>query len=76
MRITIVFDDKNVIVDGVSIIVPTLTNNQNYHAFQWYDNWGEIEYKIVNGIKPSNKIVNNFNSFQEILDLYEDIKNG
>jgi hypothetical protein len=62
MRLTIIPEDGSVYKDNYSYsnldlsFVPS-----NVHAFQWYDTYGEIEFKreFVNGVfnHPSNKPV-------------------
>jgi hypothetical protein len=43
MRVTIVPDDRVVIVDGVSKTVDVVW--PNVHAAQWYNTYGTIEWK-------------------------------
>lgn len=46
MRLTIVPDDKVVIVDGEGYFdVDVSSLDANIHAIQWYDTHGEIEFK-------------------------------
>lgn len=46
MKLTIVPDDKVVIVDGeVYFDVDVSSIDANIHAIQWYDTYGEIEFK-------------------------------
>lgn len=73
MRITIVYPDNVVIVNNVAKIFP-LENPNEYHALQWYGNFGEIEFKIdENWIKPSNKRIPNLSEFQSILDKHAEL---
>lgn len=68
MRLTIIPVDGAVYVDGVSFIgldlsfVPT-----NIHALQWYDTYGELEFKrsFVDGnlVHPENEIVSELPSW-------------
>jgi len=62
MRLCIITNDKIIIKDGegysgldVSYIPTTV------HAFQWYETYGEIEYKNTElGIKPPNENITSF----------------
>jgi len=46
MRLTIVPDDKVAIVDGEGYFdVDVSSLDANIHAIQWYDTYGEIEFK-------------------------------
>lgn len=74
MRVTIVFIDKVVIVDGIVKIFDTLENPNNYHALQWYGNRGELEFPLdENWNKPQNKNINNLNEFKSILDKHAEL---
>lgn len=47
MKLTIVVQDKTIIVDGnglVGINTDMSWIPENVHAVQWYDTWGEVEY--------------------------------
>lgn len=46
MRVTIIPEDKVVIVDGVAAILGTLEADENIHAIQWHGDYGTIEYKV------------------------------
>lgn len=46
MRVTIIPEDKVVIVDGVAAILGTLEADENIHAIQWNGDYGTIEYKV------------------------------
>jgi hypothetical protein len=64
MRLTIIPTDGAIYFDGVTYINLDLSAcgiPNNIHAFQWYDTYGEIEYKrtIIDGqaTHPANEIV-------------------
>lgn len=64
MRLTIVTADNAVYVDGNSYSSLDLSNcgiPENVHALQWYDSYGEVEFKrqFVDGqiIHPTNEIL-------------------
>jgi predicted dinucleotide-utilizing enzyme len=55
MKLTIIPEDAAVYIDGVcvsGIDISFVPNN--IHAIQWDGNFGEIEYKTENKIKPNN----------------------
>ncbi len=74
MRITVIPDDQFVSVDGVGRSGLSFDCPDGVHAFQWYGNYGEIEYKAnVEGgtlVKPQNQIVASFDEFQAALDAW------
>lgn len=62
MRLTIVPEDGAVYKDGLSFSNLDLSFiPSNIHALQWYDLFGEVEFKtsFVDGvvIKPSNSVI-------------------
>lgn len=62
MRLTIVAVDNAVYVDGVSYSNLNLSSiPSNVHALQWYDTYGEIEFKrqFVDGQinHPANQVI-------------------
>jgi hypothetical protein len=73
MRATIVVDDNVVLVDGVPQTVdcsPLI--EQNIHAVQWYDTWGEEEFRSdpeTFGRAPNNRITD-FSPYQPFVDLW------
>lgn len=75
MRITVIADDKSISIDGETydkISMPELPSN--IHAIQWYDTFGEIEFKTeVQGnkfIKPENQIITDLNSYSWIAEKH------
>jgi len=76
MRLVIIADDQCVGQDGVfhhDLDFTQLANN--IHAIQWYDTWGEVEYKpvIVNGQKtiPQNTIIDSISDYQWAIDAWQ-----
>jgi hypothetical protein len=64
MRLTIIPSDRSVYIDNVvytNLDLSYCSVPNNVHAFQWYDTYGELEFKrsFVDGqvIHPENKIV-------------------
>lgn len=74
MKVTIVPDDKCVIMNGDARMDLDFAIDPAIHAIQWYETWGEIEYKtqLVNGevVKPANEIIQSLNPFQSALDAW------
>jgi hypothetical protein len=73
-KISILFEDKTVSVDGVSYPNIDLNSAPNgYHAFQWKDNIGWFEFsENIDGTKPENqKITELPNWIQSVLDSWQ-----
>jgi hypothetical protein len=75
MRLTIVVDDKNVGVDGVFYNVSNFPQiEETIHAVQWYDNYGEVEYKtrFESGalVKPANLLITDVTPYQAFVDIW------
>jgi hypothetical protein len=67
MRLTIIADDKTVIIDGIKFSNIDLSSlPENVHAVQWYDDHGEIEFK---GNVP-NQDITNIDAYQEIINAW------
>jgi len=55
MKLTIIPEDNSVYIDGVCVSGIDISDvPNNIHAIQWNGNFGEIEYKTENKIKPNN----------------------
>lgn len=67
MKITIIADDGFVSQDGVGYTGLALNLDANIHAVQWYDTYGEIEYKpVFDGVavsKAPNKLITDMTAF-------------
>lgn len=46
MRVTVIFDDGAVYVDGVSRTVTLPAHDANWRAIQWYDIAGDVEQRV------------------------------
>jgi hypothetical protein len=64
MRLTVIPDDACVSIDGLAYLYLDLANcgvPENIHAFQWYETYGELEFKrtFQNGVftHPVNEII-------------------
>lgn len=82
MRFTVIVDDKLVYKDGEGVSPVTFHDSldlSSVHAIQWYDTWGEVEYKeiVKEGVltKPPNLIINDFSPYASILDAWKDAMN-
>jgi len=86
MKISIIPEDKKIIVDGKTIDLednaPWDFNDKHIHAIQWKDGNGSLEYEDIPGQKPvPNKIFGEeefdsivkpyLNYFNEFLTIYE-----
>lgn len=68
MRATIIADDKAVYVDGFVLWPIDLTGlSSDIHAVQWYDTWGEVEYRL--GAKPNARITD-LSPYQVFVDRH------
>jgi hypothetical protein len=82
MRVSIVVPDDMVIVDrtiGLKVDCASLDNG-NIHAIQWYETWGEIEYKTEylpdhqRWHRQPNKRFEDFRPFQSYVDAWRKAK--
>ena len=79
MRLTIVFDDAVVGIDGECFSPIDLSQfDPSIHAVQWYGEYGEIEFKTVfsNGLltKAQNQIITDIAPFQFAIDAWSLLK--
>lgn len=75
MKLTIVVDDRVVGIDGVYRNVDSMPASvANVHAVQWYDSYGEVEYKTQfiggNIVKPVNEVITSVDSYQWAIDAW------
>lgn len=74
MKITIISDDGLVSKDGVAYSGLNFNIDPTIHAIQWYDTFGEVEYRVVYAdgtvSKPQNRMVNDSTEFQSALDAW------
>jgi hypothetical protein len=72
MRVTIVADDNAVYVGGQALAVDLTGLDTEIHAVQWYETWGEIEYRYdaaSNFKKPNERIID-ISPFQVFVDRW------
>jgi hypothetical protein len=76
MRLTIIPEDKVVTLNGESynnIDLSFLDNS--IHAIQWYETFGEIEYKdLVTGKMTLNEEIVDISPYQQAIDLWNSAK--
>lgn len=73
MRLTIIPEDKLVIINGRAINGIDLSFiNQTYRAIQWYETHGEIEV-YENGVPIENKPITSIDEFQPAIDEWNRI---
>jgi len=77
MRITIIPDDKFVSVDGDGLTDLDLSFiDSNIHAIQWYDTYGEVEYKDpVTQKMTYNREITDLSEFQQAIAIWQTEKN-
>ena len=72
MRFTYVKDDKLVGIDGDFLEIDNSNFDQEVHAIQWYDTYGEIEF--TNRQERNNEIFEDISYIQSLIDLWNDEK--
>jgi hypothetical protein len=80
MRATILAEEALVIVDGKPLIVNCdELRATDIHAVQWYDNFGEIEFKTYwlhsekRWDRKPNEIIEDFSEFQIYVDRWKEV---
>lgn len=80
MRVTILKDDNKVMVDGEGHTVDCSDLPANFHALQWTDNHGEIEYGMVRcehcggRSKKPNETIAGIGIYQVYVDRWHEAK--
>lgn len=74
MRVTIVPIDGFISKDGDGILGLEFSIDPAIHAIQWYETFGEIEYKqYFNGsliTRDPNQIITDFSPYEHLLDVW------
>jgi hypothetical protein len=75
MRLVIIADDKSVGIGGVFLAELDLSPlDPAIHAVQWYDTYGEVEYKtqLQDGrlVKPENAVITDVAPYQFAVDAW------
>jgi len=81
MKVTIIPVDGVVSVDGVGFGGIDLSSlDPSIHAVQWYDTYGEVEYKDVfanaETTKPQNQFITSFAEYEPVLVLWQAAKDA
>lgn len=81
MKVTIVPVDGSVSVDGKGFSPLDLSGiNPTVHAVQWYDTYGEVEFKDVFAggkiTKPENQFITSFTEYEPVLALWQEAKDA
>ena len=77
MRLTIIISDGTVIKDGIPQTELDLSFvDSSIHALQWYDTYGEVEYKtFFNGteiVHPQNTVITELPDWvQQSISVYD-----
>ena len=75
MKLTIIADDRLVVIDGEALANIDLSSlDPSIHAVQFYGEFGEVEYRPVfsNGaiVKPQNRAFIDVTEFQSAIDAF------
>jgi len=72
MRLTIIKDDHRVYVDGVSYEIDCSGLPEDFHALQWDDNIGHVEYVKLPHMKEHkpNEIITDISAYQTYIDAH------
>jgi hypothetical protein len=68
MRVTIIVEDAAVYVAGQALKVDVSSIDADIHAVQWYDTFGEVEYKTINGNRKPNLKITDLSPFLHHVD--------
>lgn len=68
MRVTIIKDDNVVYVDGLALHVDCSPLPAEFHALQWYDTHGEIEFKTIDGQRAPNAAISDLAPYRSFVD--------
>lgn len=79
VRLTIIADDRSIGKDNLFFSELDLSSlDTTIHAVQWYDTYGEVEYKpeLVDGnlVRKQNEIIDSITPYQWAIDLWEEKK--
>jgi hypothetical protein len=75
MKLTIIFPDDIVIIDGIALKVDCSAMSPGIHAVQWNGQRGHIEYAVDDvGNKKLNDQIEDVAQFQPIIDSWNAAK--
>lgn len=72
MRLTLIRTDEFISIDGTGYKVDLSSIDQNIHAVQWYENYGEIEYADSRGRIVENIEITSLDNFQYVISLWQE----
>jgi hypothetical protein len=70
MRLTIIKDDSTVIIGGIYYSIDLSILPIGFHALQWYNTYGEIEWKDERGRMVRNQEISSITDYQWIIDAW------
>lgn len=71
IRVTIVKDDDTMLIDGAYQRVDCSDLPANFHALQWNNGYGEIEWKTTPGSsRPPNTVIDSLTPYQKYIDRW------
>ena len=75
MRVTIIKDDNAVYLGGSHRRVDCSTLSSDFHALQWYETWGEIEFVTDVSQDPPqrkpNQVIRDLEPYQALIDAWK-----
>ena len=75
MRVSIIKSDGAVCVDGICIINLDLSwLPENFHALQWYGDFGNLETVDGTPPRPQNTNIDSFAPYQRAVDMWQQAK--
>lgn len=70
MKFTLIVPDATMAIDGVGYQIDVSAAPSGLHAVQWYDTWGEEEWKDDRGRIVRNQEISSYASYQWAIDLW------
>ena len=71
MRLTIIAEDGTVYLNGARLKVDTSSLDPTIHAVQWYDTYGEVEFKTdAKGNRKPNMKITDVSPYQSFVDKW------
>lgn len=70
MKFTLIIPDATMAIDGVGYQIDVSAASSGLHAVQWYDTWGEEEWKDDRGRMVRNQDISSYAPYQWAIDLW------
>ena len=70
MKFTLIVPDATMAIDGVGHQIDVSAAPSGLHAVQWYDTWGEEEWKDDRGRMVRNQEISSYAPYQWAIDLW------